>query len=271
MQAVEVGIDPAHASYLHRFFEDEDPEEAYGKQFRDSVAGSGIPATKVLREYSRPTINVEETDSGLRLTTLRELDNGQTHVRITNLLFPNAFTIPMSEEMTITQWHVPIDDLSNYWFAIFTSFGDKVDRKTMRAQRLESCSLPDYIPFRNKANNYGFDVEEQKTSTYTGMGMDINTHDQWAVESLGAIQDRTQEHLGTSDIGITRYRRQLLGAMQTMADGGEVKISKTNGHELRGPVAIDAIAPSDNWASSWKEADLKRREKSGWAKDPWQE
>ena len=25
-------------------------------------------------------------------------------------MFPNAFIIPMSREMTITQWHVPIDD-----------------------------------------------------------------------------------------------------------------------------------------------------------------
>ena len=32
------------------------------------------------------------------------------HVRITNLMFPNAFVIPMSREMTITQWHVPVDD-----------------------------------------------------------------------------------------------------------------------------------------------------------------
>ena len=32
-----------------------------------------------------------------------------------------------------------------------------------------------------------------------GMGEeDINVHDQWAVESMGAIQDRTREHLGTS-------------------------------------------------------------------------
>src|SRR5215469_12833370 len=36
LQALEVGIDPAHASYLHRFFEDEDCSKAYGKQFRDA-------------------------------------------------------------------------------------------------------------------------------------------------------------------------------------------------------------------------------------------
>jgi hypothetical protein len=38
------------------------------------------------------------------------------------------------------------------------------------------------------SNNWGYDPEEQRTTTYTGMGMDINVHDQWAVESMGAIQ-----------------------------------------------------------------------------------
>src|ERR1700741_4451832 len=40
LQALEVGIDPAHASYLHRFFEDEDGTKSYGKQFRDASADS---------------------------------------------------------------------------------------------------------------------------------------------------------------------------------------------------------------------------------------
>jgi hypothetical protein len=34
-----------------------------------------------------------------------------------NLMFPNAFVLPMSREMTITQWHVPIDDEKHYWYA----------------------------------------------------------------------------------------------------------------------------------------------------------
>src|SRR5205085_2150818 len=46
LQALEVGIDPAHASYLHRFFEDEKVEESYGKQFRGASADSEMPITK---------------------------------------------------------------------------------------------------------------------------------------------------------------------------------------------------------------------------------
>ena len=31
LQSLEVGIDPAHTSFLHRFFHDEDPAQGYGK------------------------------------------------------------------------------------------------------------------------------------------------------------------------------------------------------------------------------------------------
>jgi phenylpropionate dioxygenase-like ring-hydroxylating dioxygenase large terminal subunit len=81
LQALEVGIDPSHASFLHRFFEDEDTSAAYGKQFRGASAGSDMPMTKILREYDRPIINVEHTEYGLRLIALREIDDERTHVR----------------------------------------------------------------------------------------------------------------------------------------------------------------------------------------------
>ena len=89
----------------------------------------------------------------------------------------------------------------------------------MRDQRLELYELPDYISRKNKANDYGFDAHEQSTATYTGMGSDINVHDQWAVELMGAIQDRTREHLGTADKAIVQYRRLLRQEIEKAADG----------------------------------------------------
>ena len=219
LQALEVGIDPAHASFLHRFFEDEDTSTAYGKQFRGASAGSDMPMTKILREYDNPIINVEHTEYGMRLIALREIDEERTHVRVTNQLFPHAFVIPMSTEMTITQWHVPVDDENCYWYAIFTSYAAPVDKKKMREQRLELYELPDYTSRKNKTNDYGFDPHEQATATYTGMGNDINVHDQWAVESMGAIQDRTNEHLGTSDKAIVQYRRLLRQEIEKVVGG----------------------------------------------------
>ncbi len=267
LQALEVGIDPAHASYLHRFFEDEDTSASYGKQFRGTSADSSMPITKVLREFDRPEISVDRTDYGMRLIALRKLSEAHTHVRVTNLMFPQAFVIPMSAEMTISQWHVPVDDRNCYWYAIFTSFTGPVDKQAMRDQRLQLYTLPDYKPRVGKANDYGFNPDEQLKATYTGMGNDINVHDQWAVESPGPIQDRTREHLGTTDKGIIAYRKLLVEAIEKNAAGEKplMVLDESAAGELTGPPSIDGIGPTGTWNDYWQEADAKRRRASTWA------
>ena len=269
LQAFEVGIDPAHASFLHRFFEDEDTNDSYGKQFRAGAASTDVPLTKILREYERPEINTEDTDYGFRIITTRDLEDDKKHYRITNMVFPNAIAIPMSHEMMITQWHVPIDNETCYWYSIFTSYAGPVDKDLMRQQRIEQHTLPEYRPIKNKSNSYGFNIDEQKGKTYTGMGMDINVHDQWAVESLGSIQDRTKEHLGKSDVAITKYRRILKTAIKAIDENKnppylEIENETTN---TKGPIAIDAIGPADD-DNFWKKFDLKRRESVPWSTDP---
>ncbi len=266
LQALEVGIDPAHASFLHRFFEDEDVSESYGKQFRGASADSDMPIAKVLREYESPEILVSPADYGLRLIAKRPLNDEQTHVRVTNVVFPQAFVIPMSSEMTITQWHVPVDDKNCYWYAVFTSFGAPTNKQQMREQRLELYELPDYTSRKNKRNNYGFNLQEQLTETYTGMGFDINVHDQWAVESQGAIQDRTREHLGTTDKGIIAYRRLLVDAIEKTQAGEKtlMMIDEQQAAHLTGPASIDGIGPADRWDEYWKESDVNRRTAAPW-------
>ena len=257
LQLLEVGIDPTHASFLHRFLEDEE-DAKYGQQFRDNV--DNIPMTKLLRDYCRPEIRVENTDFGHRLIALRNLNNNGMHVRVTNQIFPSAIHIPLSNEMTLTQWHVPIDDFRSYWYAMFTSFGDPVDKDLMRKQRLELYELPDYIPKKGKWNNYGYNPMEQISETYTGMGSDINVHDQWAVESQGSIQDRTKETLATSDVAIKAYRKNLIKSIQQQ-DRSDVNLSHYD-HSI--PKAIDVIASLDNWEKAWTEAEMKRRQSCSW-------
>jgi hypothetical protein len=267
LQSLEVGIDPAHTSFLHRFFHDEDPADQYGKLFRDTSADSDMPMTKIMRDFPRPVIEVESTDYGFRLITLRKISDRNTHVRVTNLMFPNAFIIPMSREMTITQWHVPIDDTKHYWYAIFTSFTTPVNKDHMREQRLKLYQLPDYIPNKNKHNDYGFDPHEQEHETFTGMGADINVHDQWACESMGVIQDRTTEHLGQSDKAINAYRRLLRQAIDDTRSGGKplMVLDAKAAPALTGPAAIDGIGPTDDWQGYWQKTDRSKREAASWA------
>jgi nitrite reductase/ring-hydroxylating ferredoxin subunit len=267
LQALEVGIDPAHASWLHKFFEDEDPAASYGRQFRGTPSDSDLPISKVLREFDRPEIRVERTDYGMRLQTLRRISDAHTHIRVTNVIFPQAFVIPMNAEMTISQWHVPVDDGGCYWYSIFTSFGAKVDQETMRNQRLKTYPAPDYRPVFGRHNSWGFDPEEQARKTFTGMGFDINIHDQWACESQGRIADRTRENLGTTDKGIVLYRRLLVDAIRK-SEAGEAPMMVVDGEkarQLKGPPAIDGIGPTPRMDEYWKEADEKRRRQAAWA------
>ena len=267
LQALEVGIDPVHASFLHRFLEDEDTKDSYGKQFRGEAADAKVPLTQLLRENPTPELKVEETEYGLRIIALRDLPDGQRHVRVTNQVFPCAIHIPMSNDMTITQWHVPIDDENCFWYAMFTSFGEPVDKQKMWEQRVAEHTLPDYRPKRNKSNEYGYDPVEQASTTYTGMGMDINVHDQWACESMGPIQDRTDEHLATTDAAIVRYRRMLRAAIKNLGEGQDTDLpmASPSAAALTGPIALDAIAPEDDWESVWLDRDAQRRSTTSWA------
>ena len=267
LQSLEVGIDPAHTSFLHRFFQDEDPTQAYGKMFRDKSLDTEMPMTQIMREFPRPRIEVEPTEFGLRIATLRQISDAHSHIRVTNLVFPNAFMIPMSREMTISQWHVPIDDVKHYWYAIFTSFGQPVNKDEMRRQRLELYELPDYVPRKNKSNDYGFDPHEQEHDTFTGMGADINVHDQWACESMGPIQDRTREHLGQSDKAITAYRRMLRQAIEEARSGGRppMVLDAQAAPTITGPAAVDGIGPTADWQGYWRTTDQSKRKAASWA------
>ena len=266
LQALEVGIDPAHASFLHRYSEAGDPGRTYGQQFRDTVGEDSIAMTTLLRQYPRPEIEVDRTGYGLRIRAIRKLADGRRHVRVTNQLFPQAICIPMSSEMTITQWHVPVDDTNCYWYALFTSFSAATDKNRMRSQRLELYELPHYVSRKNQRNHYGYDPAEQRTRTFTGMGDDINVHDQWAVESMGAIQDRTREHLGRTDAAIREYRRCLLESIADLEAGGlSAGAERLNGRF--GPAAVDAISKGDGWREEWRDLDQERRTRCPWNAD----
>jgi LigXa C-terminal domain like len=161
---------------------------------------------------------------------------------------------------------VPVDDTACYWYAIFTSFTDPVDKERMRNQRLELYELPDYKSRRNRSNDWGFDPHEQATQTYTGMGHDVNVHDQWAVESMGRIQDRTREHLGASDKAIIAYRRILRDEIEKVAAGRKplLFLDSTAARSIRGPATADGIGPTHGWESYWTEVDAKRRRGAPW-------
>ena len=275
LQAVEVGIDPVHPSFLHRFFEDEAIGQNYGKQFRAASAGAvdgqQWPMSRVMRESCQPDISYTPTDWGLQVTALRRIDAQWTHVRVTQSVFPQSFVIPLSETMTITQIHVPVDDTHTYWYSFFTSFGEAMDKEAMRKPRLAAVTLPGYLPKSGRQNQWGFEAQDQLQRTYLGMGEDdINIHDQWAVESMGAIANRTREHLGTTDKVIIANRRLLVQAIDAVQAGqlppglADAALAAA----MTGPDTVDGIAPAEDWAQFWRDAAAAKRADAPWLQKP---
>jgi hypothetical protein len=268
---MEVGIDPAHPSFLHRYLQDDDLSATFGRQFRaasvGSVNGERWPMTRVMRERCNPEIQVEQTAHGLlRLTALRRIDEALMHVRVTHALLPQAFVIPLSGSVTISQWHVPVDDERTFWYTVFTSYGDPLDKATMRNQRLAGIRLPDHLPRHGRHDDWGFDPAEQRSRTYLGMGEeDINRHDQWAVESPGPIVDRTKEHLGQSDKAIVAYRRWLMQAIDAVEAGQPLQAPPP---DVDGPVTIDCIVDANGWRERWPELAAAQRAQAPWRAMP---
>ena len=124
-----------------------------------------------------------------------------------------------------------------------------------------------YIPKSGRHNHWGFNAEEQNTRTYLGMGEDdINVHDQWACESMGPIQDRTREHLGTSDKAIMANRRNLLQAIDDV-EAGKLPLGLAQPEvaaQRMGPDTVDGIAPAQDWQAWWRHAVDAKRQGAPW-------
>jgi phthalate 4,5-dioxygenase len=70
----------------------------------------------------------------------------------------------------------------------------------------------------NASNDYFIDRQAQKTQSFTGI-KGVNTQDVALQEGMGAIVDRSREHLGTSDRAIVVMRRMLLEATRAVESG----------------------------------------------------
>jgi phthalate 4,5-dioxygenase oxygenase subunit len=79
-----------------------------------------------------------------------------------------------------------------------------------------------YVSRLNRTNDYGIDRRRQKTQSMTGIE-GINTQDFALQEGMGAIVDRSKEHLGTTDRAIITLRQILLESLDTLERGGGLR------------------------------------------------
>ena len=174
---------------------------------------------------SAPRFIVQDTNYGFVYGANRDAENDEYYWRITPFMMPFFTIIPGSignaDELTYSGhgW-IPADD-DNCWMFTYSwnasrplkegeghdaSFLEKEPR-TLRA-------------IMNKDNDYGIDREVQRTKTFTGI-KSISVQDSGIQESMGAICDRTKEHLGTSDSAVIAMRRMYLQACRDLLEGNE--------------------------------------------------
>jgi phthalate 4,5-dioxygenase len=235
LQANEGNYDPAHVGFLHRNMK----RDRAGLMFGE-LAG-GMAGDEAVNPYAAPRIEVEETAFGLRLYQLRDAGAGRTYLRVTAFGMPNFSVIagPQGGDGQIGIWHVPIDDRTHW------RWGFLLRRDTTIEQVLASGAKDapafregpanefedEFHHARKRSNRYKQDRRKLDES-FTGMGPVFGVHDAFATESQGAIQDRTREHLATTDTAIIAARRLMLAAVEDARAGrdplGVVRDPKAN-------------------------------------------
>jgi phenylpropionate dioxygenase-like ring-hydroxylating dioxygenase large terminal subunit len=224
LQGLEGECDSSHLSFLHRDF------GATGRRalFAQDVA---------------PVYEVEETDFGVRMVAVRNAGAGRQYVRISSFVMPMACCISARAEGYEIHIYVPADDTRSWRYDLgFKRTGPVTEEDLHRRKQIG----PNYRRIRNRQNNYLQDRLAQRTQSYTGIE-DFLNHDSCATETMGAIYDRTQEHLGVSDLAVIAVRKFLLTAVNDFQKGGEpphiVKDSAQNRFPHIGSVA--EIIPAD--------------------------
>jgi len=246
LQGHEGNVDPQHLSFLHHQFQ-YDEEKAR----LPTVSGTTTTSYALFSADVAPTIDFEETDFGLRMYSVRRTGPQSLYVRISNALIPNvgAFPAALTEGDGYTvHWHVPIDD-AHHWKYILLFRRSRPLEKEAAARHYAADTTADYGKVRHLGNRYLQDREEMRTRSFTGMGPCFPTHDAWATESQGPIQDRTREHLGTTDRALIIARRLLLQAIRDVQEGRDPRTQQLDDLVVR----AESVPSGTDWKTYWRQ------------------
>jgi phthalate 4,5-dioxygenase len=257
LQANEGNIDPVHLSFLHRFLENREERHR-------GVRGAEESHYNLVARNIAPILDVELTDFGVRIYTVRLLEGDKAYLRVSYFILPNLSAFPgqTGGDGYSVNWHVPIDDNHHWKYTFVYSAGAPLDKKLVNRERSELT--PDYRLVRNEANRFMQDRESMKSKTYAGMGSGFQAHDAFATASQGVIQDRTEEHLVSSDKAIVAARKLLEKAIRDVQEGREPPHVIREPSQNRVPhllVISDMIPSGGDWKEYARNLEAEAREK----------
>jgi phthalate 4,5-dioxygenase oxygenase subunit len=214
-QVLEGSIDSAHSSSLHST-----------NMPTAEVAGSTATGAAWLRpsKDKAPRLQAEATDFGFHYaairTPIREPEI-QDYVRTTVFIAPFTVLIPPNDQYNLAQMLVPIDDVNCmfYWIAWHPTKG--IDQDAWRRFCAAEVGVgvdENFRKLRNAENNYLQDRAKMKAGDFTGIeGIPFQDMAMW--ESMGPIADRSEDHLGSSDLAVLQFRRQMVAAVKAFQKG----------------------------------------------------
>jgi len=237
-QVLEGSIDSAHSSSLHST----DMPTA-------EVEGSTATETAWLRPSNdkAPKLEVEATDYGFHYAAIRRpIRDPETHAYIRTTVFIAPFTvlIPPNDQYNLAQMLVPIDDVNCmfYWIAWHPTKGIGQDAWRRFCAATPGVDLDgDWKKVRNLGNHFLQDRAKMKAGDFTGIeGIPAQDMAMW--ESMGPIADRSADHLGSSDVAIILFRRQMAAAAKAVL-AGEPAIGATSATRATDLASFEGVVP----------------------------
>jgi nitrite reductase/ring-hydroxylating ferredoxin subunit len=265
VQAMEGDIDSSHLNFLHGTRGRNDVSTVPGVP----VPGFAAPGIRLLQAAGVPRMEVRDTEVGALHTAARRLDDGREYHRVHPFLFPWHTMVGGGTDGDGVSFNgkvwVPMDDgrtLALEWqFRPGRPWTD-AEREGLLAARVPHGFLPAtgvaagaWRPAAGAHNDYLLDRRLERTTLNCGI-LSNPLQDAAMQESMGAIVDRTREHLGPADAVIIRIRRRLLDAARALRDAGTPPpgVDRPELYAQR-PVGIVLDAGAD-----WAEASRARRE-----------
>jgi hypothetical protein len=218
MQGMEGELDSSHVSFLHSTLK---PQE---NRINSSLFGENL--LDLAAKDGHPRFTVVDTDYGLLIGASRDAGDGKLYWRITQWLMPCFTLVPGDPKGTLLcQMRIPVDDEHHWLFRLrwnaFRPLADEELAAYKRGGGFFATQIPgSYQTVANKSNDYLIDRHKQRTVNYSGLES-VPIEDTAMMESMGPIYDRTQEHLGSSDVAVISTRRRLINAARQLTAGVE--------------------------------------------------
>jgi phenylpropionate dioxygenase-like ring-hydroxylating dioxygenase large terminal subunit len=242
LQALEGDIDTSHLGFLH--LGALDPEKMEPGTFGYYTVKDRCPRYSVI-----------DTEAGAMYGAYRPAAGDVNYWRIAQFLFPFYALIPtgvLGLSKLVRAW-VPMDDEHTMFFVMGSqgSVGAGIDLRQVQPNTTDwygRFNLPE-----NASNDYLLDRQRQRSmQSYTGLSS-VHLEDLAITESMGAVLDRTVEHLGTSDVMVIRVRRRLIAAALALRANGEIppgaenpSVYRTRSGSAFLPKGVDWVAATED-------------------------